>query len=55
MTSKTRHQRRLTVRPWHRKAPTTARPPAHPVRRVWREVARGEWRWVHVEDPVAKQ
>ena len=30
------------------------RPPSKPaVRRVWREVAPGEWRWIHVNDQRA--
>lgn len=55
MTTKTRGPRRLTVRPLHRRIPTAKRPPEHPFTRVWREVAHGEWRWVHVEDPRAPE
>jgi len=54
MTTKTRGPRRLTVRPLHR-IPTPKRPSEHPFTRVWREVAHGEWRCVHVEDPRAPE
>jgi hypothetical protein len=55
MTTKTRSRRRLTVRPLHRRIPTARRVPEHPFTRVWREVAHGEWRWVHVQDPRAPE
>jgi hypothetical protein len=55
MTTKTRGRRRLRTRQPHRRIPTPKRAPEHPFTRVWREVAHGEWRWVHVEDPRAPQ
>ena len=43
--------RRVLARP-HRPRPTT--PPPRPVmQRVWREVAPGEWRWIHIDDQAA--
>jgi len=51
MTSRTRDRRHLSMRPPHRKVPTRKRPLEHPFIRVWREVAHGEWRRVHLEDP----
>jgi hypothetical protein len=43
-------RRLLASRP--ARAATTPSPPAGrpTVRRVWREVAPGEWRWLHVQD-----
>ncbi len=55
MTSKTRGPRRLSTRPPQRRIRTPKRPPDHPFMRVWREVAHGEWRRVHVEDPRAPE
>jgi hypothetical protein len=40
--------RRVLTRLAHRRLPIT---PA--VRRVWREVAPGEWRWIHVDGQAA--
>jgi hypothetical protein len=46
-----RSLRRLLAGLQHRKAPGTSRTSNGPVvRRVWREVAPGEWRWLHVDD-----
>jgi hypothetical protein len=55
MTTKTRGRRRLALRPPHRRIPIPKRLPEHPFTRVWREVAHGEWRWVHIEDPRAPE
>jgi hypothetical protein len=38
--------RRVLARP-HRHRTTTP-PPGPAMRRVWREVAPGEWRWIHI-------
>jgi hypothetical protein len=51
VNSKMTRLRRVLGRP-RRPRPTT--PPPRPVmRRVWREVAPGEWRWIHVDDQAA--
>jgi hypothetical protein len=55
MTSKTRGRRRLSIRRPHLRTPTSKRPPEHPFTRVWREMAHGEWRWVHVDGPSAAE
>jgi hypothetical protein len=45
--------RRVLARP-HPRRP--APPPSRPVvRRVWREVASGEWRWIHIDDQATSQ
>jgi len=48
-TTRARGRRRRTVRPSHPRPPAPKRPLGHPFTRVWREVAQGEWRWIHVE------
>jgi hypothetical protein len=46
--------RRALAGPKQPKVPTTTQGPTRPViRRVWREVAPGEWRWLHVDDHAA--
>jgi hypothetical protein len=44
--------RRVLARP-HRRRMATPPPPRPVMRRVWREVAPGEWRWIHVNDQAA--
>ena len=47
-----RLRRLLAHRPGH--LPTAPPPAGHPaVRRFWREIAPGEWRWLHVPDRAA--
>jgi hypothetical protein len=49
-TSRMTRLRRVLARPHRRR---TAPPPRPVMRRVWREVAPGEWRWIHIEDQAA--
>jgi hypothetical protein len=51
--SKMTRLRRMLARP-HR-GTTTTPPPRPTMRRVWREVAPGEWRWIHIDDRAASR
>jgi hypothetical protein len=46
--------RRTLAQP-HRRRPPTPSPTGPVMRRIWREVAPGEWRWIHVQDQEASE